>query len=126
MTKRTRREELLYMFDQRSSEKRCAIIKNLKQAGRELTSDMDSVIKDYQIKATTQRDEIQKIHDDIRLLDKAERDMSNKKTLLLTEHKMFSFNIQSCGSNDLHPRLIKFDEEVRKERQDLLMMKLPR
>ena len=126
MTKRTRREELLYMFDQRSAEKRCTIIKGLKEEGRELTSDMDSVIKDYQIKATTQRDEIQKMHDKVRLLEKAERDMSNKKAAFLEERKLSYFQKDRCGSTDLHPDLMVFDEEVRKERQDLLMMKLPR
>lgn len=126
MTKRTRREELLHMFDQRSSENRCAIIKGLKEEGRELTSDMDSVIKDYQIKATTQRDEIQKIHDELRLLEKAERDMSNRKVVVLKEHKLYSFRNETCGTDTMHPDLIAFDDEVRKERQDLLMMKLPR
>lgn len=99
MTKRTRREELLHMFDQRSAEKRCAVVKSLKAEGRELTAEMDTIIKGYQIKATQNRDDIQKIHDDIRLLEKAERDMSNKKTLLLTEHKMFSFTTHTCGSD---------------------------
>jgi len=126
MAKRTRREELLHMFDERRQEERCNIVIGLKEEGSELTSDMDSAIKDYQLKATQKRDDIQKIHDDIRLLEKAERDMSNKKAALLKEHSLYSFKKDTCGIDKIHPDLIAFDDETRKARQDLLMMKLPR
>ena len=126
MTKRTRREELLSMFDQRSSEKRCVIIKGLKREAKVITAESDVQITEIDRLRDEASNDIAKLRDKIAGLDQEIYDLNNKKVVVLKEHKLYSFRNETCGTDTMHPDLIAFDEEVRKERQDLLMMKLPR
>jgi len=126
MVKRTRREELLYMFDQRSAEKRCDIVLTLKREGKVVTADFDAQLREITRLREEAADDIAKLRDKMAGLDQEVYDLNGKKANILKEHKLYSFKKESCGTDKIHPNLIAFDDEVRKERQDLLMMKLPR
>ena len=126
MTKRTRREELLYMFDQRSAEKRCTIIKGLKEEGKVITAESDVQFRKLDGLRNEASNDIMKLRDKIAGLDQEIYDLNGQKAALLKEHKLYSFRNETCGTDTMHPELIAFDEEVRKERQDIIMMKLPR
>lgn len=126
MAKKTRREELLSMFDQRSSEKRCDIVIGLKREAKVITAENDAQVREIDGLRDEASNDITKLRDKIAGLDQEIYELNNKKVAVLKEHKLYSFRKETCGTDTMHPDLIAFDEEVRKERQDLLMMKLPR
>lgn len=126
MAKKTRREELLSMFDERAAQKRCDIITRLRKEGNSLTASLDMEIKNIDISTSEAKDHMTRLHNSITAMNESVSKLITKKRTLLDEHCLRSFKRDSCGDNELHPDLIEFDENVRKEREDLLMMKLPR
>lgn len=98
------RNELLRMYDNERSDKRCSLTRSLVKEADELTSEIDVLISETESTLAEQH--------------QAKNDILKANAMYGVKQPRGHY----CSAEETHPKLIKFDAATNKRREEILLM----